>query len=237
MNKPQCWAVVPAAGVGRRMGGEVPKQYLRLGQRRIIDHSLACLIHHPGVQRLVVAIGEHDVWWEKTEFSRHPRVLRVAGGEQRCHSVLNALQALHGLAAADDWVLVHDAARPCLRVADLTALLARLDSHPVGGLLGVPVHDTMKRSNGTGEVLRTVARENLWRAFTPQMFRFSLLHAALGRAVQSGAWVTDEASAMELAGKIPLMVEGHADNIKITRPEDLALAGFYLAQQQELASC
>ena len=132
----------------------------------------------------------------------------------------------------DDWVLVHDAARPCLRRSDIDRLLERLAGHPVGGLLGVPVRDTMKRTDDTGLIERTVTRDNLWHAYTPQMFRFAMLRDALEEALRRKLLVTDEASAMELAGHRPLMVEGHGDNIKITRPEDLALAAFYLAQQE-----
>ncbi len=228
----RCWAVVPAAGVGRRMGAPIPKQYLRLGARLVIDHSLARLLEHPRIEAVTVSLGGEDSWWSDTAYVDHPGVIRAPGGAERCHSVLNGLAALHERAAADDWVLVHDAARPCLRRSDIDRLLERLTGHPVGGLLGVPVRDTMKRTDATGLIERTVTRDNLWHAYTPQMFRFAMLRDALEEALRRKLLVTDEASAMELAGHRPLMVEGHGDNIKITRPEDLALAAFYLAQQE-----
>jgi 2-C-methyl-D-erythritol 4-phosphate cytidylyltransferase len=228
-----CWAVVPGAGVGRRLGGPIPKQYLRLGPRLVIEHVLMRLLENPRIQAVVVVLGNEDNWWPDTAFADHPEVIRTPGGAERCHSVVNGLEALDGRAASDDWVLVHDAARPCLRRVDLERLMERLASHPVGGILGVPVRDTMKRTDVTDAILETMPRERLWHAFTPQMFRYGLLRDALQQALEQGLMVTDEASAMEFAGHRPLMVQGHADNIKITRPEDLTLATFYLGQQSE----
>ncbi len=231
MTEPAFWALVPAAGVGRRMGSALPKQYLELLGRRVIDHTIGRMLSHPAVKGLYVALGSEDGWWAETEFSGHPDLVRVDGGSERCHSVLNALDALGKVASPDDWVLVHDAARPCLRHRDVDRLIARLRDHPVGGLLGVPVRDTMKRSDKNGAVVETVEREGLWHAFTPQMFRCGQLLDALRGAMAVGFLVTDEASAIEWAGYQPLMVEGHADNVKITRPEDLGLAAHYLQQQ------
>ncbi|MES9905677.1 MAG: 2-C-methyl-D-erythritol 4-phosphate cytidylyltransferase [Sedimenticola sp.] len=224
------WAVVPAAGIGRRMGGETPKQYLKLNGRPVIEHSLALLQAYPRIERVVVALADGDSWWRETAFSDHHKVERVTGGSERCHSVLNALNTLAQVADADDWVLVHDAARPCLRRSDLDKLINQLTDHPVGGLLGIPLHDTVKRADNALQVVETLPRESLWRAFTPQMFRYSLLRSALTAALESGALVTDEASAIEFYGASPLLVEGASDNIKITRPEDLPLAAFYLSQ-------
>lgn len=229
-RKPVFWAVLPAAGVGRRMGSDVPKQYLMLNGRPVIEHALSPLVEHPLIAGVVVALSSDDDWWHATSFAQHPAVQRAAGGVERCHSVLNALDLLADLAAADDWVLVHDAARPCLHRDDLDRLISQLDNHPVGGLLALPLHDTVKRANDAHQVVETLPRESLWRAFTPQMFRYGLLRSALTSALQRGALVTDEASAIELAGYVPLLVEGRPDNIKITRPEDLALAAFYLDQ-------
>jgi len=213
------------------MGSVVPKQYLSLAGRPVIEHTLARLLAHPRIQAVVVALGREDGWWPATAFAADPRVLRAPGGTERCHSVLNALTLLNGRADADDWVLVHDAVRPCLRGSDIDRLLHHLAGHPVGGLLGVPVRDTMKRTDAAGAVLATVSREYLWHAYTPQMFRFDLLRDALAEALRQGLLVTDEAAAMEWAGHRPLLVEGHADNLKITRPEDLALAAFFLSVQ------
>ena len=231
------WAVVPAAGVGRRMGGPLPKQYLPLAGRRVIEHTLQRLLDYPGIEAVIVVLGEADGWWPETRFADHPGVIRAAGGVERCHSVLNGLDVLSGRAAAEDWVLVHDAARPCLRAADIDRLFAATADHPVGGLLGVPVRDTMKRTDADGLVSNTVPRDGLWHAYTPQMFRYGMLRSALQDAVANGRLVTDEASAMEMAGHAPLMVEGHDDNLKVTRPADLALAEFYLQRQAEEDPC
>ena len=228
------WAVIPAAGVGRRVGAPIPKQYLDLAGRRVIDHSLSVFVQHPAIDGTVVALDSNDEHWPATEFAGHPSVQRCDGGAERCHSVLNALDALPEHAAEQDWVLVHDAARPCLRREDLDRLLEMVQLDPVGGILAVPVRDTMKRADGSERIAKTESRDGLWHAFTPQMFRLGLLRRVLGQAIEQGLLVTDDASAVELAELAPLLVEGHADNIKITRPEDLPLALFYLQQQGRL---
>lgn len=225
------WVVVPAAGVGRRMGADVPKQYLPLQGRPVIEHTLARLLSCPRVAAVCVAIGEEDGYWGQTAYADHPDVMVVAGGAERRDSVVNALRALAARAAPDDWVLVHDAARPCVRPDDIERLVERVTAHGAGGLLGRPVHDTMKRSDAAGSVVETVDRSGLWHAFTPQMFRHGPLLDALTRAIAAGVPVTDEAGAMEWAGLRPLMVEGRADNLKITRAEDLALADYLLSRQ------
>ncbi len=225
------WGVIPAAGSGMRMGEAVPKQYLPLAGRTVIEHSMARLAALPRVAGLVVALAEGDPYWSTLQPQLGVPVQRITGGAERCHSVLAALTWLLGVADAHDWVLVHDAARPCVRRADLQRLIATLAEDSVGGLLAVPARDTKKRADATGRVLETVDRADLWQAQTPQMFRLGTLHEALSRAIAAGVLVTDEASAMEQAGLMPRLVEGHADNIKITRPEDLVLAEFYLSQQ------
>ena len=230
---PAYWALVPAAGVGKRMGAQVPKQYLPLHGRSVLDHTLDRLLGHPRIEAVYLALSPDDGWWPESGFYNDPRVTRVDGGRERCHSVLNALQVLSRRAAADDWVLVHDAARPCLRHSDLERLIEQLSGDRVGGLLGRTVHDTMKRAGRDRRVEATVPREGLWHAHTPQMFRLGALLQALEWALAKGRLVTDEASAMELAGQRPLLVEGAGDNLKVTRPEDLALAAFYLSRQQE----
>lgn len=225
------WGVVPAAGAGRRMGATLPKQYLPLAGRQVIDHSLQPLLDHPRIEGVVVALSPQDSCWAKSAFASDPRVRQVAGGRERCHSVMRALQALRQKANDDDWVLVHDAARPCLRGEDIDRLIEQLSDDPVGGILAVPVHDTVKSADHEMRVSDTLPRERLWRAFTPQMFRLSRLVEALRQALAAGLVVTDEASAMEYAGLAPKLVQGHGDNIKITRPQDLELAAFYLHQQ------
>ncbi len=225
------WAVIPAAGAGTRMGAEIPKQYRLLAGRPVITHCLERIGSHPRIAGVVVALSPRDRWWEARVQADADGVIRVDGGAERCHSVLNALLALSGTATGDDWVLVHDAARPCVRRADIDRLLEELADHPVGGLLGLPVRDTMKRTDSHGEIRETVSREGLWHALTPQMFRVGPLTNALRQVVERGGLVTDEAQAMELVGMAPRMLEGSADNIKITHPQDLILAELYLKQQ------
>ena len=228
-DAPRYWVAIPAAGIGSRMRGVVPKQYLDLLGRRVIEHTLSVFLDHPRIHGIVLALHPQDTEWPDCEYAGDARVATVSGGSERADSVLAMLDWLLARADPDDWVLVHDAARPCLSREDLDRLLARASAHPVGGLLGVPVADTMKRADVAGEVLETVSRERLWHALTPQMFRVGGLHRALSDALARGLAVTDDASAMELAGLRPLLVEGSRSNLKITRPDDLPLASFYLS--------
>jgi 2-C-methyl-D-erythritol 4-phosphate cytidylyltransferase len=216
--------VIPAAGIGRRMGADRPKQYLLLAGRPILEHVCRLFLSESGCRAVVVGLDDNDPSWETLELGHDTRLIRAPGGGERCHTVLNALQALEGTASASDWVLVHDAARPCLRRADLHRLLDDLADDPVGGLLAVPAPDTMKRADSDNRVAKTVARTNLWHAQTPQMFRLGALGAALRAALKEGGTVTDDAEAMERAGYRPRLIEGHPDNLKITRPEDLERA-------------
>lgn len=228
------WAVIPAAGVGRRMKSDVPKQYLEIQGKTLMEHTLQRLLDFSLLERLVVLLGEDDEYYQDIKLLRDPRVILAKGGRERYHSVMNGLSVLDELAEDTDWILVHDIARPCIRRSDLDWLVKALEEHPVGGLLGLPVRDTMKRSNDEGEIAQTVDRVNLWHALTPQMFRLKPLIDSLNLAMEVNAEVTDEASAMEFAGYKPLMVEGHGDNIKVTRSSDLALASLYLQQQAKL---
>lgn len=230
---PAFWAVIPAAGSGNRMGTAMPKQYLELAGRTVIEHTLERFTSHPLISGIVVALAERDKTWSSLSLASTRPLITVTGGEDRHLSVLSALRRLGEMAHPTDWVLVHDAARPCLRRSDLDRLIAMLQEHPVGGLLGVPVSDTLKRIDARGDVVETLARDGVWRAQTPQMFRLAALTRALEAAVADGIAVTDEAGAMEYAGHAPRMVEGHVDNIKITAPGDLALAGVFLRQQQQ----
>ena len=190
-------------------------------------------LHHPRIDGVVVVIGAEDEQWSEVaaELTTDKPLRVVIGGAERCHSVINGLEVLREWVAPDDWVLVHDAARPCLTVADLDRLLNELVADPVGGLLAVPVRDTLKQADFAGRVAATVDRSQLWHALTPQMFRLGLLYDAITAALARGLLVTDEAAAMEAAGFAPRLVEGRADNLKITRPEDLALAEFYLKRR------
>lgn len=218
-------AIVPAAGIGSRMGADCPKQYLTLAGKTILEHTLGCLLSHPAIARVIVALAPHDGWFEQLAVAADPRILRVEGGIERAYSVLNALHVAQG-----KWVLVHDAARPCLTHEDLDALIASAMACD-GAILGSRVRDTMKRTDGAGNIVATVEREQLWHALTPQMFPASTLKRALEEGLALGALITDEASAMERAGFTVKMVEGRADNIKVTRPEDLSLAELFLQQQ------
>lgn len=229
---PRYWAVVPAAGVGRRMGGVIPKQYLLLHERPILAYTLERLAQEPNIAGIVVAIARNDPHWQgMSALQLRIPVYIVAGGEQRCHSVLNALDYLSQQAHANDWVLVHDAARPCVQISDIHRLITLLKEDAVGGLLAVPVRDTMKRTDNTQHVTATVERTGLWHALTPQMFRLGMLRDAITAALTQGVQITDEAMAIELTGRQPRLVEGSADNIKITRQDDLRLAELYLLQQ------
>ena len=215
------------------MNNNCPKQYLHLGGKPILQHTIErlCL---PRITKIVVCVAINDPYWKTLTLPKS--VLRVNGGVERCHSVLNGLQVLREYAHPHDWVLVHDAARPCVRTTDIEKLMSQLVNHPVGGLLATPARDTMKRTDNKSEqecqeVIETVNRSGLWHALTPQMFRLEALLSALQNVLNSGELVTDDAQAMERAGHKPVLVAGHLDNIKITHPQDLSLAELYLQQQ------
>lgn len=214
------------------MRAEVPKQYHSLGGKLVIEHSLGRLFDHPLIESVYVALSSDDHWWDGCRYAGQAGIVRVEGGRERSDSVLNALCRIREEADPEDWVLVHDAARPCLRGSDIDRLINELAEHPVGGILAGRLSDTVKREQQPGVITETLLREHLWRAFTPQMFRLGLLQESLSAALQAGRTVTDEASAIELRGLKPRLVEGHSDNIKITHPSDLELAGFYLQQQK-----
>jgi len=225
------WAVVPAAGQGARFGGERPKQYLEVAGRPLLAHTLEALLAHPGVAGAMVALATDDPLWPGwTEYAGRP-VLACTGGDSRAASVLAALQALPGTVRADDFVLVHDAARPNLALADLEQLLERGRADPVGAILAAPVRDTLKRAGDDGGIDRTEPRERLWRALTPQLFRRLQLTRALQAAAAAGVEVTDEAMALERQGLRPLLVEGREDNFKVTTPADLARFEFELSRR------
>jgi len=217
------WFVIAAAGSGKRYGGRLPKPYLRIGGKTLLEHALSALSSAKGVAGGVVVLASGDRHFERLAPRVRGRVTAVAGGPSRAASVLNGLQALVA-ARDDDWVLVHDAARPCLQRRDVESLIAACRRDLVGGLLAVPVADTVKEAAGDGRCRRTLSRERLWRALTPQMFRRGALMGALGDALSRGQEPTDEAAAIEGRGLRPLLVEGSPLNVKVTRPSDLALA-------------
>jgi 2-C-methyl-D-erythritol 4-phosphate cytidylyltransferase len=224
------WVIVPAAGGGRRFGGPLPKQYLELAGKPVIQHTLERLLAiNPAA--LVVVIAAEDVHWCRLACAADSRILVARGGAERADSVRAGLAALAGRAAATDVVLVHDVVRPCVTTADIRALLAVAD-HPGGALLAAPVCDTLKRVDDNGVVVGTEPRAGLWAALTPQLCRYDVLTAALVQAQATGCKFTDEAAALEAAGYAPRVVMGRRDNLKITRPEDLALAAAVLASQE-----
>ncbi len=224
------WAVVPAAGVGKRMGTSVPKQYLEVLGKTVLEHTLERLLSVTQISAIAVALGIEDGYWNDLSISQDPRIIRAAGGRERSDSVYSALKVIEDRAKPDDWVLVHDAARLCITPFDVEKLINTLQHDLVGGILALPVSDTLKTVE-QGLIVGTPDRSATWRALTPQMFRYGLLKSALEEASERGQLVTDEASAIELKGYQPRIVEGRPDNIKITRPEDLPLAAFYLEHQ------
>jgi 2-C-methyl-D-erythritol 4-phosphate cytidylyltransferase len=229
MSAPMLWCVVPAAGRGMRVGKDCPKQYLPLSGRPMIQHTLERLAAHPRIAGLLVTLGAADEHWSGLATLNGKPVLTAIGGAERSDSVLAGLEALPADVAAADFVLVHDAARPCVRQADIDKLI-ELGTAVDGGLLGAPLRDTLKRADASARSLATESRDERWRAFTPQMFRRGELTAALRDVVRRGLKVSDEAMAMELAGFAPLLVEGAEDNIKVTTAADFALAEFLLAR-------
>ncbi len=231
MDSVRYWAVVPAAGVGKRMNADRPKQYLELAGKTVIEHTLYRLLSANVFAAVAVAISAEDPYWPELDVSMHEKVITAAGGKERADSVLSALKSIRDLASDNDWVLVHDAARPCITATDIHFLIDSLMDDPVGGILALSSHDTLKNVQ-SGSILGTLDRSHIWRALTPQMFRYGSLKQALEMAEGNPA-ITDEASALELQGLQPKIVEGRPDNIKITRPEDLALAQFYMEHQND----
>jgi 2-C-methyl-D-erythritol 4-phosphate cytidylyltransferase len=224
-------ALVPAAGVGARVDGEVPKQYLRLGQRTMLEHSIDALLSDGRIDRLFVVVAPADTRWQRLNVDHERVEFLPVGGASRAESVRNGLIAIAARTADDDRVLVHDAARPCLTEEQLGRLIDDIGDDDTGGLLAVPLADTLKRAED-GRVCITLDRSSLWCAQTPQLFRVGSLRAALaGGAIEE---ITDEASAMERTGHAPRLVMGGVSNLKVTTAEDLVLARAILAEQGRL---
>jgi 2-C-methyl-D-erythritol 4-phosphate cytidylyltransferase len=234
-NSDHYWFIVPAAGIGSRMNADLPKQYLKLGNQSILDTTIHKLLEFPLTKGIVLVLSPEDSYWQQSDFYQSPDIVIVSGGKDRFNSVFNALEyLLKNTHNKQDWVLVHDAARPCIRHSDLNKIIDECQQHQTGGILASPVHDTIKQATNRQTIDKTLDRQIIWKALTPQMFKLEKLHQTLKKAIDNHWHVTDEASAIELdQGEIKL-IEGHDDNIKITRPQDLSLAHFYL-QQQELA--
>ncbi|MGC6358956.1 2-C-methyl-D-erythritol 4-phosphate cytidylyltransferase [Bisgaard Taxon 45] len=221
-------AVVPAAGIGSRMQADKPKQYLHIHGKTILEHTLSVLLAYPLIEKIILAVAPNDPYLSTLPVLAHPKIQVVEGGENRADSVLNGLKAIKSAVqnAKNVWVMVHDAARPCLTHQDLDKLVQVED--PQGAILAIPATDTIKRALHNLQIQHTEDRSQLWLAQTPQFFPMDTLTQALEQALQQGLQLTDEASAMEFAGFRPHLVAGRSDNIKVTRPEDLALAEFYL---------
>jgi 2-C-methyl-D-erythritol 4-phosphate cytidylyltransferase len=226
--------IIPAAGSGRRFAASTPKQYAALAGSTVIEQTISRFASDPDCASITVAISPDDAHWPAVA-ARHPGIRAVHGGEQRAHSVRNALRALASQSSAEEWVFVHDAARPCFAPEDLVRLKYVLGDHPVGGLLAVPLADTLKRGAGEiADVEATLDRSGLWRAATPQVFRLGVLLPALDAALAANRLPTDESQAVEWAGHRPRLVPGRADNIKVTTQDDLALASAILAARSKL---
>lgn len=219
-------AIVPAAGIGSRMQADRPKQYLKILGKTILEHTLNIFLSYEKINQIILPVAENDPYLSGIDLLQDPRIKVVTGGTNRADSVLNGLRSIEN---KKSWVLVHDAARPCLRHEDLDKLVQIQDEN--GAILAIPAVDTIKRSNADLQIQHTEDRSQLWLAQTPQFFPVELLQNALEQAEKQGFIVTDEASAMELAGFRPHLVAGRSDNIKVTRPEDLALAEFYLTRK------
>lgn len=224
-------AIVPAAGIGLRMGTDRPKQYLSLCGRPVLRHTLEKLHGIDEIDSIMVMLRSGDPWFSSEFIEGLDRVSIVEGGAERCDSVRLGLEAMQTDVRDGDWILVHDAVRPCIARADILSLLETLSGDPVGGLLASPVRETLKRVDATGHVRETVDRSGIWTAATPQLFRYGLLLDALRSAAEAGLTMTDEAAAIEWAGYRPRVVEGSPDNLKITHPADLMLAERILAMQ------
>jgi 2-C-methyl-D-erythritol 4-phosphate cytidylyltransferase len=221
--------IVPAAGVGKRMQADCPKQYLLINNETVLSHTVMALLSHPKISQVVLVLSESDSYFSKLALAQQEKVLRVNGGIERVNSVLNGLKVVDPVKYP--WVLVHDAARPCVTHTDIDKLISRCLTHNSGGVLATPVRDTMKRSKSECAydlIKNTVEREDLWHALTPQLYKTQELTRAIEQGIAKGLNITDESSAIEYANLPSLLVSGSSENIKITHPNDLVLAKFYL---------
>ena len=225
--------IIPASGIGSRMNTKQPKQYLKLDNGlSVLDQTLKTLLNIEKIKGCIVAVAENDTEFKNSVFANHDKLLATAvGGKERFHSVISALNALRPFAKDNDWVLVHDAARPCVKASEIENLIKQLKDHPVGGLLATQVVDTIKKSHDN-IVESTLDRSTLWQAQTPQMYRFAVLSKALENVVQNNLTITDEASSIEYLSLESILIKASKSNLKITTAEDLTLANFYLEQNE-----
>lgn len=231
-NIEKIWCIVPAAGIGSRMQAAIPKQYLKLSSTTILDATLERLLSCDDLNDIVVCIQPGDTYWQESVYSADERITVTNGGKERADSVLNGIRSIKHRAALNDWVLVHDAARPCVRCSDIALLIKAVLGQQTGGILASPIHDTVKKVDHQLAV-KTIDRSSLWRALTPQLFKLGELETALLLAEKNTQVITDEASAIELINRPVQIIEGHSDNIKITSPSHLNLARFYIEQQEK----
>lgn len=228
-SQSKIWALIPAAGIGSRMGSEIPKQYLSIGNRTILEHSLTRFLEHPAIHKIVVAIHPEDEQWAKLGIANHEKIILVDGGSERVDSVASGLQKIAELGGGGDWVMVHDAARPCLYSLHIDNLIKAQESSPDGVILAIPSFDTVKVTNNQQTIDKTIPRETIWLAQTPQFFPVEKLSSAIAKSQAEGVSITDEASAMEAQGYHPALVVGSKHNIKVTEQEDLILASISLS--------
>ncbi len=230
--QPTLWGIVPAAGIGSRFESKIPKQYAKVAGKTILEHSVSALLSHAGIEQVIISLAQEDTWFEKTPLAKHANLQTVTGGSTRMQSVLNALQALSDKARPLDWVLVHDAARPCLSRTALTQLIESCYMHTVGGILASPVSATVKQINTQQHIIQTLNRNTMSLAQTPQMFRYEILLNALTDASARKKNVTDESQAVELFGYCPKVVKNLSPNLKLTYPYELKMIETLLTEKR-----
>ena len=231
-NNNRLWVVIPAAGIGKRMGVDIPKQYITVCDKAIIEHTVEKFTSRNDLQGILVALSNSDQHWSTLELSENNKITTVTGGEERYKSVYNALCSLKNKADDDDWILVHDAVRPCITTSEIDQFIADLDHlNGIGGILALPCFETMKKANTNHEIEETIDRKFIWHAQTPQMFRYKKLFLAIEKIMNENIFITDEAMAMELAGYKPMLIQGTHNNIKITDQNDLKYLESFLRQE------
>ena len=231
-NNNRLWVVIPAAGIGKRMGVDIPKQYITVCDKAIIEHTVEKFTSRNDLQGILVALSNSDQHWSTLELSKNNKITTVTGGEERYKSVYNALCSLKNKAGDDDWILVHDAVRPCITTSEIDQFIADLDHlNGIGGILALPCFETMKKANTNHEIEETIDRKFIWHAQTPQMFRYKKLFLAIEKIMNENIFITDEAMAMELAGYKPVLIQGTHSNIKITDQNDLKYLESFLRQE------
>ncbi len=233
MNKDKYFLVVPASGIGQRMNSTIPKQYIILEKGlTILDQCLNTILSNDLISGFIVALDKKDSHFKSSDFAKDPKLISITtGGKERFHSVLNALNALDQTAKPNDWVLVHDAVRPCIRKEDINKLIEEVADDKVGGILANRIVDTVKQKNN-GELVSTIDRQKLYIAQTPQMFRYAILKDSIEKAIKSNMHITDESEALESLNYSIRIVEGSSSNIKITTQEDIHLANYFLKHHE-----